>query len=176
MEDRTLARFLAQQHADGMAFTAESDLVSLRALDPPLPQHYLATFSCTGLVRRDDGAITEADRFVVGIRFPDDYLRAADPFTTLTLIDPVETFHPNIRAPFICIGSIAASTPLVELVFRIFEVLSYQRLTMSERDAMNAHACEWARRNQRRFPTDPRPLKRRSAALDLMTITEGTRP
>jgi hypothetical protein len=46
----------------------------------------------------------EAERFVVGIWFPDDYLRAADPFTVLTWLEPRAAFHPNIRAPFMCIG------------------------------------------------------------------------
>ena len=176
MEDRTLAKFLAQQHADGMAFVAESDLVALRALDGPPPQHYLASFSCKGLVRGGDGAITEADRFVVGIWFPDDYVRAVNPFAVLTLIDPIEAFHPNIGVPFICVGSIAPSTPLVDLLYRVFEVLSYQQVTMAEDNAFNREACAWARRNQQRFPIDPRPLKRRAAALDLMTLAEGTRP
>jgi hypothetical protein len=30
---------------------------------------------------------------------------------------------------------------------------------------LNPDACRWARNNQHRFPTDPRPLKRRRLRL-----------
>jgi hypothetical protein len=48
---------------------------------------------------------------------------------------------------------------LVDLLFQCFEVITYQKVTMREDDALNHAACAWAREHQQRFPIDRRPLK-----------------
>ena len=170
--DRVLAAFLGRQFEEGMALAAASDLLKLVPVDGPLRQRYLAEFRCTGLVQADSGEIVEADRFLLGIWFPEHYLHEADPFTVLTWLDPLRIFHPNIsnRAPFICIGWLTPGTPLVDLLYRCFEIITYNRVTMREDDALNKEACAWARRNQHRFPVDPRPLKRRSVDFGVETV------
>jgi hypothetical protein len=60
--------------------------------------------------------------------------------------------------------------PLVDLLYQVYEILTYQKLTPREDDALNKEACHWARANQKRFPIDRRPLKRRSLALEVEPI------
>jgi hypothetical protein len=50
----------------------------------------------------------------------------------------------------------------VELLFRTYDLLTWRNFTPREDDSFDRAACAWARRNLDRFPTDPRPLKRRS--------------
>jgi hypothetical protein len=113
--------------------------------------------------------VREAEAFHVGIYFSSDYLRTVNPFETLTLFEPLNTFHPNVAfgAPFICVGHIVPGTSLVDLLYQVYEILTYQKLTPREDDALNKEACRWARANQGRFPIDPRPLKRRPLALEV---------
>ena len=161
--DNILEGFLLGQREEGMALAAASDLLRLAPVAGSL-QHYLAQLRCRGLVQDESGAIVEADRFAIGIFFPESYLRVVDPFTVLTMLEPLNAFHPNIcpRAPFICVGEIAAATPIVDLLYRCFEVITYQRVTMSEDRALNRPACAWARQNLHRLPVDRRGLKRQA--------------
>jgi len=172
MTDRILTAFLERQLADGMALGAASDLLELVPLGGTPPQRYLAEFRCTGLVQAPSGEIVEANRFVVGIWFPDQYLREADPFLVLRWVGPRHVFHPNVsnRAPFICVGRLLPGTPLVDLLYRCFEIVTWNRVTMREDDALNTEACAWARRHQDRFPVDRRPLKRRSVELGVEQV------
>jgi hypothetical protein len=177
MTDRIFTSWLGRQFEEGMALAAESDLLHLVPVGAAPYQRYIADFRCTGLVRTDAGEIVEADRFLVGVWFPDQYLREADPFTVLTWLGPREVFHPNIgdRAPFICVGRIVPGTSLVDLLYRCFEVITYNRVTVREDDALNKTACAWARCSQRRFPVDLRPLKRPSAGIDA-SASSGAAP
>jgi hypothetical protein len=120
-------------------------------------------------VRATDGAVRESDRFEVGITFPPDYLRRIDPFEIVTWLGPRNVFHPNIsdRGPFICVGRLAPGMPLVDLLYQVFEIITYQKVTMREDDALNADACAWARRHRDRLPIDRRPLKRRALELQI---------
>ena len=165
--DPVFSAFLRRQHEEGMALAAASDLLDLVALDTP-PQHYVAHFSCRGLVRGPAGAIVEANSFGVGLFFQRDYLRRAEPFQVLTWLGPQQIFHPNIsdRGPFICVGKLAPGTPLVDLLYQVFEIITFQKMTPREDDALNRDACAWARRNLERLPVDRRPLKRRVLVLE----------
>ena len=166
LNDRILEGFLERQHEEGMALARQSDILELTALDGPLPQHYVATFHCNGLVQAGDGAIEGSNRFIVGYYFSPDHLRIVDPSQAAVLFEPVRTWHPNIRSPFVCLGHIAPATPLVDLIYRSFELITYTKCTMREDNALNREACVWARNNQARFPLDRRPLKRRPIAIE----------
>jgi hypothetical protein len=172
MTDKILAAFLARQLEEGTALAAESDRLTLLPIGGPLPQRYVADFRCRGLVSLESGAIVEADHFVLGVCFDDNYLREADPFRVLTCLAPPGIFHPNVTAgaPFICIGRVTPGTPLVDLLYRCFEVITYQRVTMKEDEALNVDACAWARRNLHRFPVDDRPLKRCGVDFGIETV------
>ena len=159
--------FLACQYEEGMALAQSSDILRLTALDGRSLDKYVAEFRCTGLVRGSRGEVEEAGYFVVGIWFPLDYLRRAEPSQVLSWIGPRSVFHPNIsdKEPYICVGRLAPGTTLVDIVYQCFEIITYKKVTMREDDALNRSACAWARANQHRFPIDPRPLKRRAVDL-----------
>jgi len=164
-----------------MQLAKQSDLLELTPLGLTPPHMYLAKFSCNGLVRLDNGTISEANKFVVGIRFPRDYLRSVDPllpFQMLTWFEPLEIWHPNIsnELPIICVGRLAPGTELVYILYQLFEIITYNKVTMVESDALNREACAWARRNQNRFPVDTRPLKRRGLDLTLKGFHDPEEP
>jgi len=167
MQDKIFEAFLKRQHEEGMALARSSDLLELIPDSGDPPDRYIAQFRCKGLVQSATSDVSEADYFEVGIWFPSDYLRRVDPFKVLTWLGPFNVFHPNIsdRMPFICVGKLAPNTALVDILYQCFEIITYNKVTMREDDALNTHACAWARQNQHRFPIDRRPLKRR--ALDL---------
>lgn len=169
--DPVYEAFLARQHEEGVALAAASDLLELVPLDGTPPSRYIARFKCSGLVQSPNGRVTEADRFEVGIWFPSDYLRRAEPWEVLTWLGPRRVFHPNIsdQWPVICVGRLTPGTWLVDLLYQCFEIISYQKVTMREDDALNPAACAWARENQNRFPIDRRPLKWRKPLAEPLT-------
>ncbi len=169
--------FLLRQHEEGMALAQVSDILRLTPVDGAPPERYVAEFLCQGLVRSPEGDVSEADRFAVGIWFPSDYLRQAEPWQILTWLGPRRVFHPNISdvAPYICVGRLFPGTALVDLLYQCFEIITYKKVTMREDDALNRAACTWARDHQHRFPIDPRPLKRRTLRLQVTHTGEGHR-
>ena len=177
MTDLVLDGFLERQHEEGLALSAASDLLDLEPEPADPPARYLARLRCEGLVRSPSGEIETASHFMVGITFPDDYLRRVNPAEVLAWLGPPNVFHPNIigMPPVICAGPISPGTPLVDLLYRVFEITTYQRLTMREDNALNHQACVWARQHQDRFPIDARPLKRRLLDLTAPTPTEAAR-
>ncbi len=172
MTDRIFDAFLTSQHADALALNADSDLIALSFPEVASGPHrqYIAEFSCGGLVHSHSRGVEEARRFTVGLTFPSDYLRRVEPSEVLTWLGPFEIWHPNIRPPFICVGRLSPGTPLTDLLYQCFEIISYQKVTMREDDALNIDACSWARQHQSRFPVDPRPLKRRSAEARIEAV------
>jgi hypothetical protein len=129
------------------------------------PNRYLAKFSCKGLVRSAEGKIVEASEFHVGIWFSANYLRHANPFETLTWLYPFNIWQPNVLPPGICVGKIPAGTELVDLLYQVFEIITYHN--WASHDALNHDAAQWARNNQHRFPVDRRPLKRRAVRIQV---------
>ena len=75
------------------------------------------------------GEIVEAEKFVVGIFFPDDYSWRLKPdgLKVVTLLSPPNIWHPNIRWPFMCLGNLRPGTDLVTLLFQTYEVLTWQK-------------------------------------------------
>lgn len=162
MTDRIFDAFCRKQYELGMALAADSDLLTLSAIEGNPTQRYVAEYRCTGLVRTATGEIVPADRFVVGIWFRDDYLRRAEPFEVLTWLGPRNVWHPNVsnQAPFVCPGRLVAGTPLVDILYQLFEIITFNKVTANEHDALNREACGWTRANLHRFPVDRRSLKR----------------
>jgi len=170
MEDVVFTSFLERQLDSGLRLAAESDLLELVPMGDPPPQHYIAQFRCRGLVRTTEGEVVEADNFGVAITFPEDYLRRADPSSVVTWLGPRNVFHPNIsdRAPVVCVGRLSPGTELVDLLFQLFEMITWRKVTMREDDALNAAACVWARSHRDRFPVDTRPLKRHAGRIRVL--------
>ncbi len=165
MPDRILDAFLTRQFEEGMALARASDLVALHHAGAAPPQRYVAQFRCTGLCRTPAGEIAPMTYSEVGIFFPDDYLRRTDPYRILMWLGPHNVWHPNIsdRAPVVCLGRLGPGTRLTDILYQLFEIITYQRY--STHDALNADAAAWARANQDRFPIDRRPLKRRAVTF-----------
>lgn len=160
--DSVLRGFLARQLEEGTRLATSSDLLELTPAGDEVPSRYLARFRCRGLIRSRAGDVTEADDFRVGIWFPPEYLRRAEPWEVLTWLGPTNIFHPNVsdRAPFICVGRLSPGTSLVDILYQVFEIVSGQKFTCREDDALNLKACVYYRNNPRRFPIDRRPLLR----------------
>ncbi len=152
--------FAAQEH-DGRALASASDLLELEVLDGPPAQHYLARFKCKGFVRSAGGGVEVAERFDVGIWMPDNYQEEFNPVRVLFWFGPRNVFHPNIAPPLVCPGRAYPGMPLVELLYTLFEMISWRKVRMDETDALTPAACVWARNHRDLFPVDTRPLKRR---------------
>jgi hypothetical protein len=167
VRDKIFEAFLNRQYEEGVELADSSDLLELEPAGWPPYREYFAHFRCKGLTRRNDGEIIEADYHRLYIGFQSDYLRRADAFETLCWIEPFEIFHPNVKAPFICIGRLAPGTSLVDILYQSFEIITYNKVTMREDDALNREACAWSRRNLNRFPVDTRPLKRRTLDIQI---------
>lgn len=161
--------FLRHQHAAITELAAHSDVVEILQHSQVPPEAYILRFHCKGLVKTEAG-IEEADWFDVGIRFPEDYQRRIEIAEVVTVLWPPTIFHPNIRFPFVCLGNVRPGTDLKDLVYQLYEIITFHNFGMNEGNALNAEACSWARRNQERFPLERRPLRRRTLAL---TIHDG---
>jgi hypothetical protein len=173
MQDKILETFLARQFEEGMALARESDLVELTPIGAYPPQRYVARFRCTGLCRRASGEIAAMHDAEVGIFFPDDYLRRTDPYQILMWLGPPNVWHPNVsdKAPVICLGRLGPGTRFVDILYQLFEIISFKKFATD--DALNLEAARWARQHQHRFPTDTRTLKRRKVDLSITPLTAG---
>jgi hypothetical protein len=169
MSDLIYEAFLRRQLEAGMALAESSDVLQLIPLpgsEPP--SRFVAHFSGRkGLVRNQRGAIVEFDRFVVGVNFPDDYLRRVNIPQVLTYLGPhPDPWHPNIRGPFVCLH-IEPGTSLVDILFACFEIWTWNLFATGD-EGLNHAAAQWSRKQDRsRFPVERRPLKRRSVPIDV---------
>ncbi len=173
--DRVYEAFLDKQQEDGAALVRASGRVELLPVGRRggAPNRYLASFHCPTLVRRPDGSVTTADRFDVGIFFGPDYLRNVEPHQVVAWLNPEHVLHPNVRPPFICLGSIGAGTPLVALLYQIFEIATFRNF--ATHDGLNLEACQWARNHLDWFPLDDRPLVPRRLDLRCDMVKEASR-
>lgn len=158
MSDPVFSAFLRTQCQQGLALAAASDLLQLQPEPGDEPRRYILEFSCESLVLQPDGEISKANSFVIGIQFPNDYLRTVDPRVVVTMLRPLNVWHPNVNGPAICLGFLPPGSGIEELIYQLFELLSYNRF--SAHDGLNPEACEWARNHREMFPIDRRPLKR----------------
>lgn len=164
MTDSILDSWLRDQYAEGMSLARHSTILDLAPVAGTPPYRYVARFKCTGLVSVD-GRVAAAQQHLVGINFPGDYLRiSCDPPRVLSWLEPGGAFHPNIRAPFCCVGHIPPGMPLTALLQQLYQMITWQRFTPDEGDALNPAACRWARRNLERLPVDPRRSLRAAPA------------
>lgn len=175
MIDPILTSFLEKQLEEGMALAGSSDLLELEPLRPAPVQRFVARFLCTGLVWRE-GRVQTAERFEIGIHFPPDYLRRVVPAEVLTLLSPSDCWHPSCLFMMICPGRLTPGTSLVEILHQCFEILTWRKVQLREDDSLNPAAAQWARANPERFPTDARPLRRRTLDLSFADVRAGAEP
>jgi len=176
--DSIFGAHLAWQFERASALDRASDLVDIVPApgEGNPPQRYVAAFHSKGLVSSGGGCVTEASEFAVGIYLPHDYLRRGGAaldgltFDVLSLLGPVNVWHPNVRYPAICTGHLAPGTAIDEIVTQVFEMLTYQRKNMREDNSLNPAAARWARNHQDMFPIDARPLRRRAVNIEVEAI------
>jgi len=162
--------FLWWNFENATQFVGESDIVQIEPLPAPqgfAPDHYVAEFCCQGFIH-DGQRVRVADQFLCGIAFSPDYLVAPPNVAQMfTLLTP-RIWHPNIAAgaPIVCLDHITPGTPLVDLLFALYEVFSWQKI--ATQDPLNPAAAQWARdpANRALYPADTRPLKRRAIAAE----------
>lgn len=156
MSDSIFESWLRDQFHEAMSFARESRVLDLAPVAGAPPYRYVSRFRCAGLTSVR-GRITIVREHLVGIQFPADYLRiSCDPGRVLTWLEPKNAFHPNIRPPLCCVGHIPPGMPLMSLLQQLYQMITWQRFTPAERDALNREACRWARRHLERLPVDPR--------------------
>ncbi len=166
-KDKVFQAFLEGQYREGMAFARQSDVVQLTPIGSVPPQHFLADFNCRGAARARGGEVVIARRrHVVGIFFPDDYLRRAEVPEVLAWLAPANVFSPQIAPPYICPGRILPGTPLVDLLYQVYEIITFYKVSPREDNALTRTACAWTRAHLREFPLDRTPLKRRATATE----------
>jgi len=116
------------------------------------PQRYHLLYRVKGLEEKLDGAIVEKDEHLVEISLLRSYPRQPPVCRMLT---PV--FHPNIAPHVICIGDQwSAGESLLELIFRIGEMIAYQSYNI--KSPLNGVAAKWVEDNQARLPVDASSL------------------
>jgi hypothetical protein len=145
--------FLSSQEKSLALLARSGDRVDVNPYAYPpessTPNAYLIKIRCRSAVKYQDEISEEEREHLIGVSFPPDYQRKAhDSSRIVTLLSPDNIFHPNIMGPMICLGQIAPATPAVEICTRVHEVLTCQRITMREDDALNGDACQWARHTQ----------------------------
>lgn len=164
MSDPILQAFRAQQLVAAKALAERGDILKLRSLDPgAAPSAYHVTFHCKTLVL-DGTEVREADRVEVGFFIPPDYLERVDPVRTVSILNPFNIFHPNVLGPVICIGRMTPGTELTDLIYQVYEIVTFQKY--ATHDSLNKRAAQWCRNNHARLPLERRPLKRRSLAIE----------
>ena len=62
--------------------------------------------------------------------------------------------------PLICIGHLTPGTSLVDILYQLFDILTYQKYNPREDDSLNKAPVRGRARAEHRFPIDRRPLKR----------------
>ncbi len=170
-DDRIFQSFLGRQCAEAMALSDESDILDLH-LSAAAPPHFVADFHCKGLIKNAAGKIEEANEFRVAIWYPPDSVRRpASTFEMFRMLTP-HVWHPNVspELPLICLGNITAGNSLVDLIHRLYEVLTYQRWNPVEHDSLNRAACSWARGHQEMFPLERNALRRQRLNLQVEAV------
>jgi len=140
-------------------------LVRATPLDE-VPWLWRLDFATRGLALDESGRLHAVEHHVVGVRFPPDYLRRADRFEVLTLIEPARAFHPNLRDGFTCL-EVYPGEPIVEICESLHRLFSWKLRQLVETDALNPVACEWGRANLDKLPLDTRPLFGRALQITL---------
>jgi ubiquitin-protein ligase len=161
MMDTILHRFLIESWANAKRLADDSDIVELVPFDSP-PRAVVAEFRACCYIKGPQGVVPH-NGFCVGFRFPENYLSLALPWEVMHFISPLNVVHPNIRPGSICLGTgLQAGTELRELLFRTYELVTFQRRSQPA-DPLNPDAAAWVRRNWPVPPADSRPLKWRAA-------------
>ncbi len=163
--------FLCNSRDQLLARCRPGGLLEAVSLGRETPWLWRLTFATRGLVRDPHGEIRVADRHVVAVRFLPDYLRRANQFESMALMEPSNAFHPNLAPPRICLR-IYPGQPLLEVCEGLHTLFSWRLYQLAENDALNPDACAWGRSHLAELPIDNRPLFGRSLQIHLEPMEE----
>ena len=147
--DSVFRLFLENTHAEATEFAARSDVLKIVPVGEFPPSTYACNFHVQYLERLSGGTVEIHPGPVrCVIHFPSDYLFSTDPkfyMRVASVITP-NFVHPNVVRGIVCLGGgFAAGTPISELIWLLFQIVSYRNCTLDERNAMNAEACRLIR-------------------------------
>ena len=142
-------------------------------LGTTVPWLWRLTFATRGLARGADGVIRPVERHSVAVRFLPDYLRRANRFEMLALLEPSDAFHPNLRDSHVCL-EVYPGEPLVEICEGLHSLFSWRLRQLAENDALNPEACAWGRAHLDELPLDTRPLFGRALAITVEPAEAST--
>jgi hypothetical protein len=151
--DPILLEFLRRNYAEARALAAQSDVLTLVSVSgEQIPAQLLCYLrGIPHLLQRPDGIVETVTNgeIAVGIHFPPDYLRSTDRWLYLKLISllwPPTFFHPNVQAPVLCPGArLYPAMRLTDLLWHIYDIVTYGNTNLDERDALNPQACRYLR-------------------------------
>lgn len=156
--DIIMQDFLMESYVELKRNCQRGGLLEFASLGRTKPWLYRLTFRTRGFVRQGDGEVTTTNRHVIALRFLPDYLRYADRFAMLRLLEPDGVaFHPNIEPRGAICVEIYPGEPLVGICQSLHDLIRWRLRQYDERDALNPVACAWGRR-QIDQPIDDRPL------------------
>jgi hypothetical protein len=172
MSDQVFMTFLHNTLIQAMELADESDVLRVIPRPPLPPAAYVCEFRVPYLRRTPSGIVEVAPGPVLaGLRFPEDYLRAADPHLFLkvaSILTPL--VHPNILGPLVCLGSkFAPGTPVRMLLWELYEIVAYRNVTLDEHNALDPEACRLLREHPHLLgQLEAPPLRRGRRPLHLM--------
>lgn len=162
--DKVYLGFLEKSFSQAKQLEADSDILTILYTKDNPPSRFLLQFDDIDYLTQNEetGRVAiVSEPLLVDVCFPSDYLRSTDPqlyLRVVTLLNP-GFFHPNVRLPFgaICLGhDFLPGTLLSDLAFHIYEIITYQNMTVDERDAFNPSACRYLRQ----YPEVLRKMRR----------------
>src|SRR5437773_11840769 len=92
--DDVLTEFLRNSRGEFVERCARGGLIEYADLGTTVPWLWRLTFQTRGLARDETGQVQGIDRHVVALRFLPDYLRQANQFQMLALLEPRNACHP----------------------------------------------------------------------------------
>lgn len=172
--DAVTRDFLMVQYEELKGRCLRGGLLEFSSLGRHVPWLYRLTFHTLGLVRDGiDSDVQRVNRHDIALRFLPDYLRHADRFEMLQLVEPhwPPAFHPNISPRGAVCVEVYPGQSLTEICQSLHELLRWRLRQYDERDALNPLACAWGRENISE-PIDDRPLFGRQLQIDLEPLEE----
>jgi hypothetical protein len=155
--DEVTHAFLCNSRDEFLERCQRGGLVEAVSLGREAPWLWKLTFQTRGLVRIGDGEPFPVENHVVAVRFLPDYLRRADRFEMLALVEPRNAFHPNLMPPAICVQVWPGET-LTEIAESLHNLFRWRLRQLAENDALNKTACAWGRAHMDGKMLDERPL------------------
>lgn len=147
--DKVFHGFLENTFKEVKELAKRSEVVQISPLPPFPPSGYICEFRMPYLRRLSSGVVEIAPGPVLAVlHFPEEYLRSTDPRLYLKVVSVLtkNLTHPNILGLAVCLGSsFAPGTPITALLWELYDIFSYQNVTLDERNALNPEACRLLR-------------------------------